>query len=152
MKSERPEPDAARFWGPARGTPSRPRLLLISYHFPPGQSVGALRWQQLSSYAAEQGWELDVIALHPSSMAEPDMSRLARIPAGTRVYGILAPTLQIERLEHSAWRAYRRRHPNAASHRPRSLGRHEIRWSRRDLPAQMRRAYYAWLDFWFFSE
>ena len=144
---EQDEPPAAQFWGPASVTPSRPRLLLISYHFPPGQSVGALRWQRLSSHAAEQGWELDVITLHPSSLSEPDMSRLADLPAGTRVYGIPAGTLLVERLERSAWRMYRWRDSNASSGRAGSLGRHEMRWSRRDLRAGLRRAYYAWLDY-----
>ncbi len=143
---ERDDPAAAQFWGPASVTPSRPRLLLISYHFPPGQSVGALRWQQLSSHAAERGWELDVITLHPSSISVPDMSRLDDLPAGTRVYGIPAGTLLVEHLERSAWRVYRSRHPKASSGHTGSLGRHEMRWSRRDLRTGLRRAYYAWLD------
>lgn len=160
MKSRRYEPAAAQFWGPGRVTSSRSRLLLISYHFPPGQAAGALRWQRLSSWAAERGWELDVIALHPSAMSDPDMSRLADLPVGTRVYGIPAPTLRVERLESSVWRMYRWLRPNqktslatsadhsqAASGRPGSLGRADIRWSRRDLRAGLRRAYYAWLDY-----
>jgi protein-tyrosine-phosphatase len=160
MKSGQREPAAAQFWGPGKATPARSRLLLISYHFPPGQAAGALRWQRLSSYAAERGWELDVIALHPSSISESDMSRLAGLPAGIRVYGICAPTVGVERLERSVWRMYRwlrpkaqtsfttdTDHSHAASARPGSLGRHEIRWSRRDLLAGLRRAYYGWLDY-----
>src|SRR4029450_9367350 len=87
MRDGRYEPDAAQFWGPRGGAlPSGRRLLLLSYHFPPGQSVGALRWQQLSFHAAEHGWGLDVITLHPSSVSDPDMRRAARLTPGTRVY------------------------------------------------------------------
>jgi protein-tyrosine-phosphatase len=148
MRDGRYEPDAAQFWGPRGGalSPGR-RLLLLSYHFPPGQSVGALRWQQLSSHAAEHGWGLDVITLHPSSVSDPDMSRLASIPPGTRVYGIRAPTLQIERIERVAQRVYRTRHFEVAGPRPGSRARHEVRWSRKNLVDELRRAYYAWAEY-----
>src|SRR4030095_5401130 len=140
--------DAAQFWGPRGGAlRSGRRLLLLSYHSPPGQSVGALRWQQLSSHAAEHGWGLDVVTLHPSSVSEPDMSRVASIPPGTRVYGIRAPTLQIERIERVARRVYRPRHFEAAGPRPSSRARHEVRWSRKDLVGELRGAYYAWDDY-----
>src|SRR5262245_46793259 len=140
------KPDAAQFWGPrGRALPSGRRLLLLSYHFPPGQSVGALRWQQLSSHAAEHGWGLDVITLHPSSVSDPDMSRLASIPPGTRVYGIRAPTLPIERV---ALRLYRAGHFEAAGLRAGSRARHEVRWSRKDLVGELRGAYYAWDEYW----
>src|SRR4051794_37614156 len=57
-----------------------PRLLLISYHFPPSQTAGALRWQKLSRYAAERGWGLDVVTLHPDAVANADWSRLDELP------------------------------------------------------------------------
>ncbi len=47
---------------------SRARLLLVTYHFPPDTAVGALRWQKLARYAAERGWGLDVITLHPAQL------------------------------------------------------------------------------------
>src|SRR4029453_8944750 len=134
MRDGRDEPDAAQFWGPRGGAlPSGRRLLLLSYHFPPGQSVGALRWQQLSSHAAEQGWGLDVITIHPSSLSERDMGRLASIPPGTRVYGIRAPTFQIGRMERVVLRVSRPQHFGAAGPAPGSRARHEVRWSRKDL-------------------
>src|SRR5712691_3092723 len=119
------------------------RLLLISYHFPPGQATGALRWQKLAAYAAERQWALDVVTLHPSSMGEPDMSRLAELPAGTRVYGVPDPMLAVERAERAIWRMYRRIRParspwlwglrpapavspGLGAARPESLGRAEI--------------------------
>jgi hypothetical protein len=140
------------------------RLLLISYHFPPGQATGALRWQKLASYAAERRWSLDVVTLHPSSMGGPDMSRLAELPAGTRVYGVPDPILAVEWAERAIWRMYRRirptRSPSLRGARlapavspdvgavgPESLGRAEIRWSIRCLPLGLRRAYFAWLEY-----
>ena len=65
-----------------------PRLLLISYHFPPGHGAGALRWQKLARYAAEYGWALDVVTLAPSSLASAEPERLSELPAGTRIYGV----------------------------------------------------------------
>jgi hypothetical protein len=76
-----------------------PRMLLISYHFPPGRSAGALRWQKLAQFAAERGWRLDVIALDPAAMASPDMARLDDLPAGTRVFGV-AETKPISQRVH----------------------------------------------------
>ena len=38
-----------------------PRLLVISFHFPPDGSVGGLRWSGLSKYLARAGWEVHVV-------------------------------------------------------------------------------------------
>lgn len=70
------------------GVPGRRRLLLVSYHFPPGRAVGALRWQKMLGFAAERGWEADVVCLDPAAMAAPDLARLADLPAGTRLFGV----------------------------------------------------------------
>ncbi|MEX2375119.1 MAG: glycosyltransferase [Dehalococcoidia bacterium] len=40
---------------------ARPRLLVISYHFPPDGSIGGLRWHGLSKYLARMGWEVHVV-------------------------------------------------------------------------------------------
>lgn len=71
--------------------PHRARLLLISWHFPPGQGAGALRWQKLAVHAARRGWGMDVVTAHPSSLAAADPSRLLELPPGTRVWGVPAP-------------------------------------------------------------
>jgi len=138
------------------------RLLLISYHFPPGQAAGALRWQKLVPHVAARRWGLDVITLHPSCVDDPDMSRLARLSA-TRVYGIPDPMLPIERAEHAIWKMYRRIRSASfaaasASHRGRaasravvkradSLARAEIGWNITALPLSLRRAYFAGLEY-----
>lgn len=92
----------------AGGGPASSRFLLISYHFPPAGSVGALRWQKLLQFAAQRGWRFDVIAAHPSSMEAVDASRLAELPPGTRVYGVPLRKRLLERMEAFAWRAYAR--------------------------------------------
>ena len=73
---------------PGAPGPSEARLLLISYHFPPAQTVGALRWEKFSDYAAERGWAMDVVTLDPASLKAPDRRRLAALPPGIRVYGV----------------------------------------------------------------
>jgi len=83
------------------------RLLLISFHFPPGGAAGALRWQKFSRLAAERGWSLDVIALHPSNLATIENERLSDLPPGTRVYGVPMPKLLLEKIEWRLWQLYR---------------------------------------------
>lgn len=150
------------FHGPDSAGTARPRLLLLSYHFPPGHSAGALRWQKMASIVAERGWELDAVTLDPSSLLVTDESRLRELPAGTRVYGVRERRLAIERIEDSVWTLLRDRArapdasaaagaqaplPDRATARPRtadSLAPEEIRWWPRDGRG-LRRAYHAWL-------
>ena len=96
------------FQAPSSNIPAPRRLLLISFHFPPGGAAGALRWQKLSHFAAERGWGLDVISLHPSGLEKTDNTRLADLPPGTRVFGVPMPELLLERIvERQIWRWYR---------------------------------------------
>ena len=69
------------------------RLLLISYHFPPSREVGARRWQQLSKFASEWDWTVDVVTLDPANIAAPDWAALEELPAGVRVYSVAERTL-----------------------------------------------------------
>lgn len=68
--------------------PKRGRLLLVSYHFPPGGTAGALRWQKFTPYLAECGWGVDVIT-EIGAPDNRDETRLAELPPGTRVFGII---------------------------------------------------------------
>lgn len=146
------------FHGPGEVGGARPRLLLLSYHFPPGQSAGALRWQKMALTVAERGWALDVVTLDPSSVGAPDMTRLQELPPDTRVYGARERPLRLERLEQAAWARVRGRAPSslgtsppapsaqmvvAQRRTPESLGPSEIRWWPRDGRG-LRRAYHAW--------
>lgn len=95
---------------PAAGRPAGRRLLLVSEHFPPSHSVGALRWQMLARYAAERGWGLDVVTLDPASHAEGvDAARLAQLPPDVRIYVLPRATPRLARFVSSAWRLVARR-------------------------------------------
>jgi len=136
-------------------SPARARLLLITYHFPPDAAVGALRWQKLARHAAERGWGLDVIALHPAQLESTDQGRLADLPAGVRVYGIPLPKVRAEQIGFVVWRLYdlMRRvrrwlapaRGTGTEPRRESLARSEIRWRPREL-RDITRGYLAWLD------
>lgn len=88
-----------------------PRLLLITYHFPPGQAAGALRWQKFAAHGAARGWAFDVITLDPAALETADPSRLDQLPAGTRVFAIDSPQLVVHRLKQALWGFYRRLRP-----------------------------------------
>lgn len=105
--SPRRSPDAGRAPRGSSADEREDRILLISYHFPPGSSVGGLRWQKLSHYASQRGWGVDVITLDPEDLEAPDLARMNRLPIGTRVWGVSQPTLHVERIERWAWRFYR---------------------------------------------
>lgn len=157
------------FYEAPGGNPSWPRLLLVSWHFPPGQAAGALRWEKLAGHAARHGWELDVVTLDPVQVNRRDDGRLSGLPPGTRVFGVSAETPASARLEealHRMWLGLRgdRRRParaeaaaagsgeagdagdgSAEGGRPSSLAREETSlrpWSVNDL----RRAFFAWLE------
>ncbi|MQA92807.1 MAG: hypothetical protein GEU90_21725, partial [Gemmatimonas sp.] len=73
----------------APGKPATgPRILLLSYHFPPGSAAGSLRWQKLTGLVADRGWGVDVVTLDPTDLAKRDDRRLRELPAGTRVFGV----------------------------------------------------------------
>lgn len=78
---------------------SRPRLLLLSYHFPPGPGTGGARWAKLWPLLRDRGWGLDVVTLDPACLADPEWDRLKRLPEGLRVYGAPQPRVWLERLE-----------------------------------------------------
>lgn len=87
--------------------PARPRLLLITYHFPPDPAIGALRWQKFVRHAAARGWGVDVIMCDPSELAVADQERVADLPRGVRVYGVHSRTSWLDRFETRVARATR---------------------------------------------
>lgn len=66
--------------------PATRRLLLLTYHFPPSQAAGALRWQRMLPYAAARGWVADVVTVDPARISPADPRRLAELPPGTRIF------------------------------------------------------------------
>ena len=90
----------------AAGAPgAQPRLLLLSYHFPPALTAGALRWQKMLPLLAERGWSCDVIALDPEALDRPDWERLRELPPTTRVFGVRPGRSLVERID--TWRTRR---------------------------------------------
>ena len=87
----------------------RRRLFLISYHFPPDNAAGALRWQKFAKHAAALGWSADVVMRHPDDLVAPDRGRLSDLPDGIRVFGVHQPVIFAERLEQGLWQALRGR-------------------------------------------
>lgn len=146
------------FFAVSDTAPSDRRLLLISYHFPPGDAVGALRWQKLAIEAAKYGWTLDVVTVHPDSLERADTDRLRELPAGTRVFGVPARRLAIDHIERIVWNALRRARRSTAEDadpsdaarvsaspaRPHSLGRDAVRSLRLSRRVAVR-TYYAYL-------
>jgi hypothetical protein len=135
------------------------RLLLISDQFPPGQSAGALRWQKLARFAAERGWELDVITRDPAHLSARDESRLDELPPGTRAYAFSPHDLMLDRVETRLASAYRSLRGSRVSSAPASasgvaqvqssgdgsVAPQDVRWQ----PASRRfwlRSYWAVLD------
>ena len=124
----------------APGAPLGRRLLLVSYHFPPGTAVGGLRWQKSAAFAAERGWGLDVITADPAQLPARDDARLADLPPGTRLFGVARPRVWQLQVEDWVRRRLRRRLAEAASPSggaapamPNSFARSELHWWPRSL-------------------
>ena len=92
---------------PGLVAPATRRMLLVSYTFPPDQTVGALRWQKLARHVVDRGWGLDVLTLHPADMPGLDPARLGDLPAGTRVFGVPRVPPPMERMQRRIMRAVR---------------------------------------------
>lgn len=88
----------------------RQRLLLVSYHFPPRRSAGALRWRKLTPYLYDAGWDLDVIT-SPPGPPPPRDEGLAELPPGVSLYAALDGPGRLRRFEDglTAWIRRRRR-------------------------------------------
>jgi hypothetical protein len=99
-----PEP----IFGQGASFEEKPRLLLLSAHFPPGQAAGARRWEKLARFAAERGWGLDVVTLASEDLAAADFERLHSLPEGTRVFGVRAEEHWLSRVADAAWATLRR--------------------------------------------
>lgn len=132
------EPDTGTF-------SAAPRLLLVSYHFPPDIAVGGLRWQQLARYVVARGWGLDVITRDPSSLAVRDDGRLRCLPPNVRVYGVPAREHPIASVPSRIWKALKRRIPQKGPRVTVELRREEF--GQQSLRRRLARAYLAWLDF-----
>lgn len=116
-------------------------MLLVSYHFAPGSTAGALRWQKLASLAAEHGWRLDVLTADPKGLHEPDWDRLEELPPGTRVYGVRNGVTRLHRVVGRVYSLLRFRAPTGRTERA-STETERLLSSRRSKA--LRQAYQAW--------
>jgi len=55
----------------------QPRLLFLSYFFPPFHTVASIRSANLAKYLARSGWDLTVVTPHPSFIKNRDGSETA---------------------------------------------------------------------------
>ena len=129
----------------------RRRILLISYHFPPAETAGALRWQKLAAPLSAAGWSLDVVTLDPADVTRSGQNALESLPSDTRVFGVPEGQFRTRKVSRSLSRrlkALRRAQSRTsgpmdagppASSRPGSLHRTEIGW--RPIGESVRRAY-----------
>jgi glycosyltransferase involved in cell wall biosynthesis len=143
----------APFFSTSAAAPGASRLLLLSYRFPPGEEVGALRWQKLTGALAALGWAVDAVTLDPGLLPTRDDRRLAELPPGTRVFGVAPRRPRFEPLERLAvrglrWWRGRRALPGSAAApaaAPGSAGSIAMTEARGPLHslADLRRAYHA---------
>ncbi len=122
-----------------RPNPAMParRMLLVSYHYPPSEATGALRWQKLTTLAASFGWTVDVISLAPANAEGTDWRRVTELPPDTTIHGVAVQHPWQVELENTllravrAVRAVRRRlRQTAAASPPRAgtLRREDLGW------------------------
>src|ERR1043166_1829239 len=99
---------------PGLGKPSAEterRLLVVSYHFPPDNAIGGLRWSGLTKYLSGHGWRSWVVTGAPQPASVPDGVVVASRPRW--------PTLNDGyRLLLNRLRRHRRQTTAAAESRP----------------------------------
>jgi hypothetical protein len=129
----------------------RRRILLLSYHFPPAETAGALRWQKLAAPLSEAGWALDVVTLAFDPVTDSGLQALESLPSDTRVFGVPEGQLRTRRYSKSLSNRLKALRPArtytvapegpavAGLSRPGSLHRTEIGWH--PLGQAVRRAY-----------
>ncbi len=122
-----------------------PRLLLVSFHFPPDIAVGGLRWQQMAKYVVERGWGLDVLTRDPATLTARDDGRLKRLPPNVRVFGVAAPNRHLVAAPARLWRAFRLRQKPTGPRLTVELRREDL--GKQSIQRRVIRAYLAWLDF-----
>lgn len=78
-------------------------LLLISYHFPPGGGIGALRWRRMIPLLADAGWSVDVVTALPDA-GEGAPGRIPDLPSTTEVVAVPDLPPLAARVEDATWR------------------------------------------------
>ncbi len=79
-----------------------PRVLFVSYVFPPMAAGGAIRTGQLARYLPEHGWDVTVLTATCSPAAAIDMKALAALPKSIHVERAWAPNQRLGSMRASA--------------------------------------------------
>lgn len=88
--------------------PSAPkRIILISYHAPPSNEVGAVRWSGMARYFAARGWGIDFVAANPAALRHRNEALLESLPSGTRLFGVPNTPPALDRIVRRAVSARR---------------------------------------------
>src|SRR5438132_11554717 len=59
--------------------PATPKILLISYHFPPDAAVGAVRPGKFAKYLSRLGWQPYILTVKEQYFAATDRGRLHEV-------------------------------------------------------------------------
>lgn len=82
-------------------------MLLVFLGFAPSAAVGPQRWKRLGDVAAERGWRIDVVTIHPDDLGELDLTRLDDLSPGMRLFGFRTGRSALQTLTGLAWSAAR---------------------------------------------
>ena len=123
-----------------------PRLLLVSYNFPPDPVVGGLRWQEMSRFFIEHGWAVDVIARDFSDVENLDPARLEHFTKNLRLFSVADRQPLAERAHTIAWPWIRRLLTGEPVQRVGALTHHEVKEQPRGGRGVVR-AYFSWLEY-----
>jgi glycosyltransferase involved in cell wall biosynthesis len=65
-----------------------PKVLIVTYYWPPGSGAGVQRWLKFSKYLPSFGWEPVILTVDPEFASYPaiDITLEKDIPAGIKVY------------------------------------------------------------------
>lgn len=123
-----------------------PRMLLVSYHFPPDPVVGGLRWQEMSRFFISLGWAVDVIARDFHTVEHLDPARLEPFTANLRVFSVADREPLIERAHRVVWPWISRLRRRESVQRVDALTHHEVKGQSGGVRGVVR-AYFAWLEY-----
>ncbi len=123
-----------------------PRLLLISYHFPPDPVVGGLRWQEMSRYFISLGWAVDVIARDFTGVEHLDSARLTHFGANLRLFSVPDREPLPERVHKVVWPLVSRLRSGESVPRVDALTHHEVKQQSGGGRGVVR-AYFSWLEY-----
>ncbi|MEP6998836.1 MAG: hypothetical protein ABI969_00050 [bacterium] len=123
-----------------------PRMLVVSYHFPPDPVVGGLRWQEMARFFISLGWAVDVISRDFRDVEHLDPARLEHFSANLRLFSVADREPLVERAHKIAWPRISRLLARESVQRVDALTHHEVK-KQSGGGRGIVRAYFAWLEY-----